>query len=336
MSRDPRKKERQRLKRKQKKLKMRRENSRTILQRIASEGGTLECWINPGWREQGMAAILVLGQLHGRFACAMFLLDVWCVGLKDAWGRPEIGEAEFHDELLQSWLEQYDGKRISPADAAKFVAAGIRFSRQNGFRLPPHWDRWVSIFGKSLPEPKTADLADFGVEGKLRYWGDMDFLRKRLIACTPQEFIDRPDVEWVMSSASPFEFADFDSEGEDDELDEDAEVTEEMFGMLERMSERLDDAVRKWCFSKGIAPHPKLKDGASLLLAATLPLAAETEDDADAKNVDMSPANELAAELLLRFPESDREAILDAGQQIQMYMASFPTPEAAINAIQLD
>src|SRR5579872_4721209 len=91
MSRDSRKTERRRLKRKQKQLKIRKAKSRTALQHIAAEGGTLECWITPDWKEQGLASIQVLAHTAGgRCASAGFLVDLWCVGLKDGFGRSEV------------------------------------------------------------------------------------------------------------------------------------------------------------------------------------------------------------------------------------------------------
>ena len=88
MSRDARKKQKQRLKRQQKQRERRKAQAVTPLQRIARDGGTLECYVNANWRETGMANLNVLGHAPGgRLALASFLVDVWCVGLKDAYGR---------------------------------------------------------------------------------------------------------------------------------------------------------------------------------------------------------------------------------------------------------
>ena len=65
MSSSARKKEKHRLKRKEKKHQIQRMNSRTALQRIAAEGGELECWSTPDWKEQGLASIQVLGRAPG-------------------------------------------------------------------------------------------------------------------------------------------------------------------------------------------------------------------------------------------------------------------------------
>ena len=52
MSHDARKKEKHRLKRKEKQQRLRKLNSRTALQRLAAEGGQLECWVTPDdWKD---------------------------------------------------------------------------------------------------------------------------------------------------------------------------------------------------------------------------------------------------------------------------------------------
>lgn len=348
MSRDSRKKERQRLKRKQKKLAMRRERSRTTLQRIGAEGGTLECWINSTWRESGMASVMVLGRSHGRFACCSFLIDIWCVGLKDAGGRADVGELEFREDVLAPYMEQLEGTRIDTEVACRLVAGAIRFARQNGFRLPPHWERWVSIFGRRLGDLNTADLSDFGVDGRIRYVGDADFLRKRLIACPPEEFMARKDVELVLNEPGPGNYTGFadedEDEGEEDEADEDSddelaeeeEMAELMSGLLDQMSDRVVDATRQWCFANNIVPNPRLKEGAALVLATTLPITASVDPGQDVEEVDASAAGEIAEAMLSRFPESDLDEIRAASDQIRQYFTQFKSPEEAVNALHLE
>ena len=61
----------------------------------------IECYINSNWHDDGMATLLVFRPaVDGDFALAGFLIDVWCCGLKDAWGRLSLTRAEFEaDEI---------------------------------------------------------------------------------------------------------------------------------------------------------------------------------------------------------------------------------------------
>jgi hypothetical protein len=320
MSRDPRKKERQRLKRKQKKLQIRKVQARTALQRIAAEGGTLECWITPDWEEKGLAAIQVLGHTAaGRSAFAAFLVDIWCVGLKDAFGRSDVPASEFREDRIEPMIEQGYATPVSWRTAKALVASGIRFSRQNGFRLPHDWEKWASIFGRDMAEEaRDADLSDFGIDGGLRYMGTEEFLRTRLVGCTFEEFISRPDVQWLMQGeAELFDDDDDDDDIDDDLIDEDFDVDEEQ---LEMAAKVLDDAVAQvtrnvitWCSERGIAPHPQLEKAARIAIA-TVPLAMGTGLDTEGDNP-VEP-DRIANLLIAELDPSEQEGVRNALYQV--------------------
>src|SRR5437588_12835958 len=100
MANNARKKEKQRLKRKQKQKEIRKAKSVSPIRKIASAGGTLECWVNDDWENQGLASVLIFGQTPGgRGAMSAFLIDVWCVGVKDAYGYPNLSRVDFDDIL---------------------------------------------------------------------------------------------------------------------------------------------------------------------------------------------------------------------------------------------
>jgi hypothetical protein len=348
MASDARRKEKKRLKRKQKQQALRKAKLRTPLSRVASEGGRLECWVTDRWREIGIADILVLAHAPGgRCAFGAFLVDLWCVGLKDTWGEADITELEFRESMLERWQERTDGVKLDPAVAKRLVAGAVRFSRQNGFKLPSHWDRWVSIFGP-LGNFNEADLSDFGKDGGQEYVGTTKFLRERLIGCTPEQFLTRPDVKWTMMDGMPpmleelYEREGSFSETADDEEYEDADDEEEFdedvelegdIGVLreamERMTRQLSNAVRKWCFANGRVPSPKLEEGAMVALASTIPAMPTDESDA----VDRDLAIGAAATILDRFEPDERDQMILAMGQVTEFMKSFSSPKAMLAAV---
>ena len=143
MDRNSRKKERRRLNRQQRKRELRRQQSRSPYQVIGSRGEIETCYVNQNWREEGVATILCLRRPPGRaHAMAAFLVDLWCMGLKDAWGRLEISSDEFQEEILEPMSKHLDLVGADPDLAKRIVAGGIRFANQNSFRLPKRYDRW--------------------------------------------------------------------------------------------------------------------------------------------------------------------------------------------------
>lgn len=342
MAHDARKKEKQRLKRKQKQQQARKAAAHSSLERTARSGGQLECYVNDHWAESGMANVQVVGHApRGQLAHAAFLIDVWCVGLKDAYGHRQLLRSEFNDHL-DRMNEQMDMVRIPEAEAKRLVAGGIQFSRRNGFRLPSHYDRWVSIFGK-LSDAEV-DMTDFGVEGRLRYIGTAQFLRQRLTACTAEEFLARPDVEWVVSDGmlrDITELVDDSSANDGDEegadfggLDLSNEpMLNELAHILGDIGDRAEDAVRKWCFQTGQPPHPRLREALNALFVSALPMTVHAE----AAEVDPSVAEEMGPPpdpddileaALADIPAGEREAMEVAMDQVAHFMGQFKNPAA--------
>jgi hypothetical protein len=277
-------KAKQSLKRAKKKKEARRLQTLSPFRR-AAHGGQLECY--RGRSDEGLASIIVLGHLAaGQYAMSGFLIDLWCVGLKDAWGQKQITRAIFENEVLPAWRRSgEDIGRASIEEVRKLIAGAVRFSLQNGFRLPEHWDRYAAILGE-MEEIATADLSEFGVDGKLRYVGTEEFLHERLAKCSPAEFLARPDVEFVMQEAE------FDSEDEAD--DEDVDLDEALDEALKdpKLAAEFDATAReilpalqlrldKACSRMGVTPHPRLADAALLAMMAETALASDADPDAE-------------------------------------------------------
>jgi hypothetical protein len=217
MSRNAHKNAKKGLKRAKKQKEARRLQTLSPFRR-AAHNGQIECY--RGRTDEGIGTLMVLGHItSGSYAMAGFLIDFWCVGLKDAFGQKQIARAEFDQQIMPQWRTGGEtiGK-IEPEAARRLIAGAIRFSHQNGFRLPEHWDRYAAILG-DLGDIAKADLSEFGVDGKLRYVGTQQFLRERLAKCSVDEFLRRPDVEFV------FQAPGFD--GDEETFDDDGEVFED-------------------------------------------------------------------------------------------------------------
>jgi hypothetical protein len=225
MARNAHKKAKQGLKRAKKKKEARRLLTLSPFRR-AAHAGQLECY--QGLSNSGLATLLVLGHVSsGTYVMSGFLVDLWCVGLKDAWGQKQITRPGFEQEILPKWRQAGETiTRIEPEAARRLIAGAIRFSHQNGFRLPEHWDRYAAILG-NLGDIPHADLSQFGVDGKLRYVGTQEFLAERLAGCTMQEFLQRPDIEFIFGGPDFAEYDAMDEDVDDDDFDEEEDGGEE-------------------------------------------------------------------------------------------------------------
>ena len=167
-------------------------------QRLAGDAYPIgTCVANRGWREGGIASIFVARDVApGRVTMAAFLVDVWAMGLKDAWGRVDLAASEFRDTLSRQ-KEQLGTCPLKVETARHLVYGGIQLADRLGFRLPRRYQRWTAILGP-LPEGKFPDMSLFLRDGKILLACSAEDLRRRLIGSTPGEFLNRSDVNYIL------------------------------------------------------------------------------------------------------------------------------------------
>ena len=95
------------------------------------------CTANRYWRENGEATILVARSVGpGRVTVAAFLVDIWAMGLKDAWGRVDIPVGEF-DDMRARLSRDLDSAPLDIGTARHLVFGGIELATELGFRFAP-------------------------------------------------------------------------------------------------------------------------------------------------------------------------------------------------------
>lgn len=137
----------------------------------APERGVVGCWVSPGWSEgltidgrpewadpggghgAGCGLVSVLVARRQRYPSASvcgYLIDVWCLGVKDALGPRRVDEREL-PELVRSYFAAYDAPPVAaPIELARELTLGAaEYARQLGFaphrdfeRARDHLGRW--------------------------------------------------------------------------------------------------------------------------------------------------------------------------------------------------
>lgn len=335
MAGNDRKKQRREQKRREKKaLQRRAEQGSSPYRRIGAAGDQAICYINRDWREEGMIALHVLRPVPGGgHAAVSLLIDPWALGLKDAFGRLDVTRQEFDELFVGGMAQQTDMVPTDLATARRLVAGGIRWAHDNGFRLPSRYERWVALLG-DIGDWRTADTRDFGVEGKLRFVGPIEDLRRRLIGQSLEEFMARDDVEVGLVTpemmAEQLEDAGFESV---EDLQEEEELTQAFEEMADDFQDRLLNAVRQWCFANRLVPHPRLPEAVEIMVTALLEAPGTTDDkSADAR----AAAAELNFERLLAFEPPESQATLrEALGQVTGLMRSVGGPGGLAAALGL-
>ncbi len=126
------------------------------------------CWTVEEWNECGLARVVIARrQPNGRIVFGCYLVDLYCLGLKDTFCNADIPARLFRDYLAQIF-DDSPPLGITPALAHEIVYGGIEFAARFGFR--PHRDFRHSRHILDPPEvhPHTGK-AQFGRDGKPFY-----------------------------------------------------------------------------------------------------------------------------------------------------------------------
>ncbi len=277
------KKDRKRQRRDQKKkLKKFDGSSVSHLHRIASRGKVLSVYVTDtlGDEGEGMGSVMVLRQgPGGRHVMGAFLIDFWCLGLKDAYGRIGVSEADLAEQRERMADGGVRTRPITLEVARQLVAGAVRWTTDHGFKLPPQTDRWLAVLGDEL-DLDNADVSRFGgPDGKLRYSGTIPDLIKRLPDGDLNKFVKRPDTEVMFVLPDPDDdFAEGILAGEDEE----AELEAEMDAMVQQQGEKMLAVALRRCQEQGLTPHPRLGEAAQIMLAASAVVLIQGDDEAAA------------------------------------------------------
>ena len=171
MAADPRKHqkklERRTAKRKEKKQLATREQNTPIAERLteAVQFPVLDCRISNSLEENGIGWVLLSRELPGRqVAVAAFLVDRYCLGVKDAFGEV-LSRPEYNNKYLRKVASEAASYSVPPADARKLLEDATAYARGLGLHPHPDYFKALPLFGSVNAAEGTARF-EFGKDGK--------------------------------------------------------------------------------------------------------------------------------------------------------------------------
>ena len=136
----------------------------TQILEMAHDYPILGCWIMEGWQEQGITPVVVARQqTEDQVAYGVFLVDFYCLGVKDAFWKVEVSLKQFNRNLPQLCSEMPEPCDVSLAH--EMIYGAIEYARRYGFE--PHPD--FKIASLILDPPQThrgKNKIKFGKDGK--------------------------------------------------------------------------------------------------------------------------------------------------------------------------
>jgi hypothetical protein len=160
------------------KLKAKRQAKRSVMARRSSKDPTIRLQRTEKWPvvrslvstelwEEGIGYLVIAREEpEGGTVFASFLVDVFCLGVKDAFW--EAGTMEQFREIVQKMEEVQDLSPIIPACLVKIVKGAVEFAQSFGFS--PHPDfRHASLILAGIDPSTCPEEYTFGREGKPFY-----------------------------------------------------------------------------------------------------------------------------------------------------------------------
>src|SRR5262249_42995282 len=177
-----------------------------------------ECLAPDRLFEDGMGNVTISRKLpSGLLGISFFLLDIYCLGVKDAFFRT-LSELEYRAYLRNNPPGGFEN--MSPACMGKLVEDAEDYARDLGFSPHPDYQLAKKIFG-DIDKSQCAAVFEFGKDGKPFFFAgpnDTPAKSRKIIEtlanrCGPDGF------HYIAQIGGSF-IGDFDDEDDDLDLDE--------------------------------------------------------------------------------------------------------------------
>ena len=198
----------------------------------------VECRMGLNLNEQGIRTVTIARKASpGCVALASFLVDTYCLGVKDCFAQ--IISVEQYEEAKCGMEEVESFEVVAPAKARKFIEDAGKYSTELHL-LPPRVYSFTRVIFGAIDASDCLETFEFGKDGKPFFVsGPYDTparceqIRLALVSSVGQgnfEFLQLFDFRSGVSAGAfnrdDFDEYDFDEEGEDDFEEEDAAEAE--------------------------------------------------------------------------------------------------------------
>lgn len=124
----------------------------------------LDSWVSEDLWAEGLGWVTLSRRLpNGSIALAVFLIDRYCLGVKDVMAEI-LGPSEYAANM-QRMRGRFIIKNLPPETVRKFVEGAVAYAASHGIRPHADYHKAKLIFGDLDPAASTEDL-EFGKGGK--------------------------------------------------------------------------------------------------------------------------------------------------------------------------
>jgi hypothetical protein len=150
--------------RKQRHKELQRKKNRGLAERLALAASSpiLHCCTTQALWEDGISNVLISREItSNKVGFAMFLVDMYCLGVKDAFGNV-VSRGEYQP-MYRKLAGKYRIASLEPADLRKLVEGAVDYARSIGLEPHGEYHKVRTIFG-DVDAGKSTSAFEYGYE----------------------------------------------------------------------------------------------------------------------------------------------------------------------------
>ena len=106
------------------------------------------CYLNTDWQERGLARIVVTRrQENGRAMVGVFLVDIFCLGLKNTFCNEGLTTRQIDDDILPGCYQNEAPARIGINYAKEIIYGAVDYARRLGLESHPNFELSRHVLG---------------------------------------------------------------------------------------------------------------------------------------------------------------------------------------------
>lgn len=193
------------------------------IRKVARKLPIVKCIMNDSWEDQGVAVIYLMRQKkNGELVGANYLVDVFCLGVKEVGFMVDVPEYAFKD-MIEDYEENtgLTFEDVDPIFAQNLIYGAVEYAEDLGFKPAKDFDKTCVYLLDDVEALEYQEVA-FGKEGKPFYIaGPRDDVYKTLDTLTA--IVGEGNFEFYIPEQHPL--SDRFNEGEEGDFeDEDSDV----------------------------------------------------------------------------------------------------------------
>jgi hypothetical protein len=127
------------------------------------------CYLNADWQDQGLARIVVTrSQDNGKVMVGAFLVDIFCLGVKNAFCNEGLTRSQIVDKLLPGYYQTEEPTRVGINYVKEIIYGAVDYAKGLGFEPHPDFELSRHVLGNE-EFSRTRSLTFGGPKGKPLY-----------------------------------------------------------------------------------------------------------------------------------------------------------------------